>query len=66
MKVWASPSEAIKNGACCVCLGGGETFDIVLDRLGACSGCGGSGRLDDMVRLLCNNPDCPEHGGLRT
>lgn len=61
MKVWQSPSEAIKNDACAICLGGGETFDIVLGKNGPCSGCGGTGRLDDMIARQCDDPDCPEH-----
>ena len=60
--VWASPSEAIKHGACPMCLGGGETFHIVLDRPGPCSGCGGSGQLADMLAHQCDDPDCPDHG----
>lgn len=62
VRVWPSPSEAIKHGACAVCLGGGMTFDLVLGRLGLCSQCGGSGSLDDMLARQCGNPDCPDHG----
>lgn len=61
MKVYPTPSEAISHGACAVCLGGGETFDIVLDRLGRCSVCGGSGLLTDMLANQCTDPECPEH-----
>jgi hypothetical protein len=61
MKVWASPSEALLHGACAICLGGGETFDIVLGRVGKCSGCGGTGLLDDMLARNCDEPDCPDH-----
>lgn len=61
--VWPSPSVAITNGACAICLGGGETFDVVLGALGPCSGCGGTGSLDDMLRLQCDDADCPDHGG---
>jgi hypothetical protein len=67
---WSTPSEAIEHGACAVCLGDGTTYDVVLGRVGACSGCGGTGRLDDMLRNQCDDPDCPEHGegrdGVRT
>lgn len=45
MKVWQSPSEAIRHGACPICLGGGDTLDIVLGLLRPCSGCHGSGDL---------------------
>lgn len=65
MKVWPSPSEAIKHGACAICLGGGETFDIVLDQLGPCSACHGSGKLKDMLANQCDDPKCPEHGRLK-
>lgn len=61
MKVWPSPSVAILNGACAICLGSGETFDIVLDRLGPCSACGGTGLLADMLAHQCDDPNCPEH-----
>jgi len=44
-----------------MCLGDGETFHVVLDRLGPCSGCGGTGRLDDMLRRQCTDPECPDH-----
>lgn len=63
-RVYPTPSEAIKHDACAICLGGGETFDIVLDRLGKCSGCGGSGDLDDMLARQCGDPRCTEHGRL--
>lgn len=59
--VWQSPSVAIANDACPMCLGGGETFHIVLDRLAPCSGCGGSGKLADMLARNCDDPDCPDH-----
>ena len=62
-RVWPTPSAAIRNGACAVCLGGGTTWDIILDRLGPCSQCGGSGLLDDMLARQCDNPDCPDHHG---
>jgi hypothetical protein len=63
VKVWSTPSVAIQHGACAVCLGGGTTFDIVLDRVGPCSQCGGTGRLVDMLRNQCDDPfNCPEHG----
>lgn len=58
---YPTPSVAIANGACAICLGGGETFDIVLGRTGPCSGCGGSGLLADMVARQCVDPNCPEH-----
>lgn len=61
--VWPTPSQAIANGACGVCLGGGETYDIILNRLGPCSGCGGSGSLDDMLARQCDDPNCPDHRG---
>ena len=57
----ATPSTAIAEGLCPMCLGDGETFHVVLDRLGPCSGCGGFGRLDDMLRRQCTDPECPEH-----
>jgi hypothetical protein len=60
--VWPTPSVAIEHDACAVCLGGGETFDIVLGRVGLCSGCGGTGALADMLARQCDDPDCPEHG----
>jgi hypothetical protein len=60
-RVYPTPSVAIRNGACAVCLGGGETFDIILGRLGPCSGCGGTGRLHDMLANQCDNPVCPDH-----
>lgn len=60
--VHASPSEAIRHGACAVCLGGGMTFNLVLGQLGKCSQCGGTGSLDDMLANQCDDPDCPEHG----
>lgn len=63
MKVWPTPSEAIKHNACPMCLGGGETFHIILDALGPCSGCGGSGTLDDFFAHGCDDPMCPDHGG---
>ena len=63
MRTWQAPSEAIRHNACAVCLGGGMTLDIVLGRLGYCSGCGGTGSLDDMLARQCGNPDCPDHGG---
>lgn len=62
-RVWSTPSEAIRHDACAVCLGGGETFDIIADKLGPCSQCGGTGLLDDMIANQCNDPDCPDHGG---
>ena len=60
-RVYPTPSEAIKHDACAICLGGGETFDIILGRLGPCSGCGGTGNLDDMLARQCGDPQCPEH-----
>ena len=61
-KVHPTPSAAIEAGACAVCLGGGTTLDIVLGRVGPCSGCGGSGRLGDMLARQCDDPACPDHG----
>lgn len=63
MRVWPTPSEAVRHDACPVCLGGGETFHIIEDQLGPCSGCGGTGSLDDMLRRQCSDPNCPDHGG---
>lgn len=60
-RVWATPSQAIQNGACAVCLGGGSTHDVVLGRVGPCSQCGGTGSLDDMLARQCDDPDCPDH-----
>ena len=60
-RVWPTPSEAIRHNACPVCLGGGETFNIVLDQLGPCSACGGTGDLDDMLANQCDIPGCPDH-----
>lgn len=62
MPTYHTPSQAIANGACAVCLGSGETHDVVLGRVGTCSGCCGSGLLTDMLRNQCDDPDCPEHG----
>lgn len=61
MKVWQSPSVAIANGACPMCLGGGDTFHIIEGQVGPCSGCGGSGLLDDLLARQCDDPDCPDH-----
>jgi DnaJ-class molecular chaperone len=60
---FSSPSAAFKAGACPVCLGDGETFHIVLDRIAPCSGCGGTGKLEDMLRRQCSDPNCPDHHG---
>jgi hypothetical protein len=62
MKVWPSPSEAIQNDACAVCLGGGVTFQIDLGELAPCTGCGGTGSLADMLARNCDDPHCPDHG----
>lgn len=59
---YPTPSAAIAAGACPMCLGDGETFHIDLDRLGPCSGCGGSGRFDDLLLCTCGDPTCPDHG----
>lgn len=48
-RVHPTPSVAIKHGACPCCLGGGETLDVVLGKVGKCSWCGGSGKLDDIA-----------------
>jgi hypothetical protein len=57
----ATPSEAIRFGLCPMCLGDGETFHIVLDRLALCSGCGGLGTLDAMTARQCIDPECHDH-----
>lgn len=57
-----TPSTAIAAGACALCLGDGQTYHLDLDRIAACSACGGSGRLDDMLLCTCGDPACPDHG----
>ena len=56
-RMCATSCVAIEHGACPMCLGGGHTFDEVLDRLGPCSGCGGSGTLGDVLARTCHRPD---------
>jgi len=63
VKVWPTPSEAIKNDACAICLGGGVTYQVDLGALNPCTGCGGTGLLSDMLARNCDDPHCPEHGG---
>lgn len=69
----ASPSEAIAAGDCPMCLGGGETWQLlpagVLPGglptegwgLASCTGCDGTGLLADYLARACTDPDCPDH-----
>jgi DnaJ-class molecular chaperone len=58
---YPTPSAAIANDACPLCLGDGITYKLLTDQLSACSACGGSGLLADTMARQCDDPHCVEH-----